>query len=69
MPASCCFAMRASAAKVAEAMGVTARTVEHLKRRFVEEGLDPTLTRKTPAKPRDVDFDGAFDARITQLAC
>ena len=56
-------------AKVAEAMGVTTRTVEHLKRRFVEEGLDSALTRKTSTKPRGVNFDGAFDARITQLAC
>jgi len=56
-------------AKVAEAMGVTARTVEHLKRRFVEEGLASALARKPAAKPRDVTFDGAFDARITALAC
>jgi len=56
-------------AKVAEAMGVTARTVEHLKRRFVEEGLASALARKPAAKPRDVTFDAAFDARITALAC
>ena len=56
-------------AKVAEAMGVSSRTVEHLKQRFVEEGLESALVRKPLSKPRDVTFDGAFDARITRLAC
>ena len=55
--------------KVAEAMGVTSSTVEHLKQRFVEEGLESALVRKTQAKPRGITFDGAFDARITTLAC
>ena len=55
--------------KIAEAMGVSARTVEHLKQRFVEEGLDSALIRKPSRKPRDITFDGAFDARITTIAC
>jgi transposase len=56
-------------ADVAEALGVTARTIEHLKRRFVEEGLESALMRKPRARPREVTFDGAFDARLTALAC
>jgi transposase len=56
-------------ADVAEALGVTARTIEHLKQRFVEEGLEVALIRKPLFKPRDRTFDGAFDARITALAC
>lgn len=54
---------------VAEALGVSSRTVEHLKQRFVEEGLEAALVRKPAAKPREVTFDGAFDARLTALAC
>ena len=48
-------------ADVAKAMGVTSRMIEHLKQRFVEEGLTAALQRKereTP--PREVKFDGAF---------
>ena len=56
-------------ADVAAALGVTSRTVEHLKQRFVEEGLEKALARKPHRKPRDVTFDGAFDARLTALAC
>ena len=54
----------------AEAMGVTPRTIEHLKKRFVEEGLAAALERRQPDKPpREVTFDGAFEARLIALAC
>lgn len=56
-------------ADVAEALGVTTRTIEHLKARFVEEGFESALVRKTPVKPPKLTFDGAFDARLTALAC
>ncbi|MCK4507234.1 MAG: IS630 family transposase [Desulfuromonadales bacterium] len=55
---------------VAEALGVTSRTIEHLKQRFVEEGFEAALVRKPREKPpRDVVFDGAFEARLIALAC
>jgi len=56
-------------ADVAAALGVTTRTIEHLKQRFVEEGLEAALARKAHRKPREATFDGAFDARLTALAC
>jgi transposase len=57
-------------ADVAEALGVTGRTIEHLKKRFVEDGLEAALERKPREKPpREVRFDGAFEARLIALAC
>ncbi len=57
-------------ADVAEALGVTTRTIEHLKERFVEDGLEAALERKPREKPpREVIFDGAFEARLIALAC
>jgi len=57
-------------ANTAEAMGVTPRTIEHLKKRFVEEGFEAALARKRPEKPpREVIFGGAFEARLIALAC
>jgi transposase len=57
-------------AEVAEALGITSRTIEHLKQRFVENGLEAALERKVRDKPpRDVKFDGAFEARLIALAC
>ncbi len=56
--------------KVAEALGVTPRSLEHLKKRFVEQGLSAALERKermTP--PREIQFGGEFEAQLLTLAC
>ncbi len=56
--------------KVAEAVGMTARSLEHLKKRFVEEGLAVAIERKerlTP--PREIQFGGEFEAHLIALAC
>ena len=57
-------------AGVATALGVTSRAIEHLRKRFVEEGLEAALERKPRENPpREVIFDGAFEARLVALAC
>lgn len=57
-------------ADTAEALGVTNRTIEHLKKRFVEDGLEAALERKPREKPpREVVFGGEFEARLIALAC
>jgi transposase len=57
-------------ADAAEALGISSRSIEHLKKRFVEDGLDAALERKPREKPpREVTFDGAFEARLIALAC
>lgn len=56
-------------ADTAEAMGVTCRTIDFLKQRYVEEGLNAVLQRRRPTRPpRNVVFDGAFEARLIALA-
>lgn len=57
-------------ATVAEALGMTPRTLEHLKKRFVEEGLSAAIERKQRVKPpREIQFGGEFEARLLALAC
>jgi hypothetical protein len=59
-----------SVADTSAAMGVTPRTIEHLKKRFVERGLSAALERRQSEKPpREVTFDGAFEAHLIALAC
>ena len=53
----------------AKALGVSSRTIEHVKKRFVEEGLDCAIERKVSTGKPNIKFDGEFDARIMQLAC
>ncbi|MGO9532056.1 MAG: helix-turn-helix domain-containing protein [Syntrophobacteraceae bacterium] len=38
-------------ADTAEAMGVTPHTIEHLKKRFVDDGLAAALERRQPEQP------------------
>jgi len=55
---------------VSTAVGLSDRTLEHLKKRFVEDGLDSALERKereTP--PREIVFGGEFEAQLVKLAC
>ncbi len=57
-------------ARVAEALGITSRSLEKLKKRFVEEGLPFAIERKkriTP--PREIQFGGEFEAKLLALAC
>jgi len=56
-------------ADVAAALGVTTRTVEHIKERFAEEGMEAAIERRPEKGPRAATFDGAFAARLTKLAC
>jgi len=56
--------------KVSEALGTTTRSLEHLKKRFVEEGPEAAIERKkreTP--PREIQFGGEFEAQLLALAC
>jgi len=56
-------------ADVAAALGVSTRTIEHIKERFVEEGMEAAIERRPESGPREVAFDGAFAARLAKLAC
>jgi hypothetical protein len=56
--------------RIAEALGITARSVENTKRRLVDGDMTLALDRKkrdTP--PRESIFDGEKEARLIALAC
>jgi len=56
--------------QIAESFGVGVRTVERIRQRLVERGLEDALVRRQrehPARPRKLD--GAAEARLVALAC
>ena len=56
--------------QVITALGISERALIYLKKRFVEEGMLEALERKERVKPpREILFDGAFEARLLALAC
>jgi transposase len=57
-------------ARIAEALEVNVNTVERLRERFVEQGLDAALGRKKQERPsRERILDGRAEARLIALAC
>jgi transposase len=56
--------------QIAEALEVSTDTVERVRQRFVELGLDAALDRKRRERPpREIKLDGRAEARLIALAC
>ena len=56
--------------RIAEAVEVSGATVERVRRRFVEHGLDAALVRKPQDRPsRLPKLDGRAEAHLVALAC
>lgn len=56
--------------RIAEAVAVGRATVERVRQRFVEQGLDAALGRKPQDRPsRERKLDGRAEARLIALAC
>lgn len=58
-------------ADISSAPGITSRALDHLKKRFVEEGISVALVGKPRDKQprREVVFAGAFLGGLTALVC
>ena len=57
-------------AEVARALGITTRSIEMVRRRFVEQGLEACLARKKQERPSvEPIFDGKKEAKLIALAC
>ena len=59
-----------SDSRIAEAVEVGTATVERVRKRFVEQGLEAALVRKPQERPsRLTALDGRAEARLIALAC
>lgn len=56
-------------AGIAEALNVDVRTVERVRQRFVEQGLEAALVPKPTGRVYARLLDGAQEARLIALAC
>lgn len=55
--------------KIAESYEVSVRTVERLRERFVNEGLEVALNGKKREPKREKTFDGEVEAHLLALRC
>jgi transposase len=54
---------------IAAAVEVSRPTVERVRKQFVQEGLEATLTRRPPDRVYQRKLDGTQEARLVALAC
>lgn len=56
--------------RIAEGLAVSVRSIEYLRKRFVEEGLEACLApKKRPFPPVAPKFDGRKEAKLVAVAC
>ena len=54
---------------IAREVQVGSATIERVRRRFVEEGLEASLDPRRPDQPREHKIDGEVEAHLIALAC
>jgi hypothetical protein len=56
--------------KISEALGISSGTINSLKKHIVMNGFEGAFERKQRENPpREVRYDGTFDAHVVALAC
>ena len=55
--------------RIAEAFGVTERSIENWRRQAVEDGPESLLERQYPSRPEKLKLNGEGQARLARLAC
>lgn len=55
--------------EIAKALDVAQPTVGRIRKRYVTEGLDTALNRKTPNRQYERKIDGAAEAHLIALTC
>jgi hypothetical protein len=55
--------------QLAEALPVSTRKIERIKKRFVEEGFNAALGRRKPDRPHERKVDGDLEAHLVALSC
>ena len=56
-------------ADIVQALGVHQRTVERVREKCVEQGIEAALNHTRPQKRRSKVLDGKAEAQLVQLAC
>lgn len=56
-------------ADIAQALGVSQRTVERIREKCVMSGIEAALNHTRSQKKKEKILDGAAEARLVQLAC
>ena len=63
------FAEKVTNEQISKVLKVGMRTIDRIKKRFIEDGMEETLERKPTSRTYDVKADGDVEARLVTLCC
>jgi len=63
------YSNKVTNAKISEVLKVGMRTIDRVKKRFVEEGFDACLSRKPTTRIYERKVDGDVEAKLVSIAC
>jgi transposase len=63
------YSEKATNSEISKILKVGMRTIDRIKKRFVEEGFDAILERKPTSREYEKKADGDFEARVVALSC
>jgi transposase len=63
------FSKRVTNAEISKVLKVGMRTIDRVKKRFVEEGFEACLRRKPTTRIYDKKVDGDVEAHLISIAC
>lgn len=63
------YAEKVTNEQISKVLKVGMRTIDRVKRRFIEDGMEATLERKPTSRIYDVKADGDVEARLVTLCC
>ena len=55
--------------QISKVLKVGMRTIDRVKKRFIEEGLEAVLERRVSSRIYDIKIDGDVEAKLVQLCC
>ena len=55
--------------QISKILKVGMRTIDRVKKRFIEEGFEAVLERRTSSRVYDVKLDGDVEAKLVKLCC
>ena len=63
------YAEKVTNEQISKVLKVGMRTIDRIKGRFIEDGMEATLERKPTTRTYDVKADGEVEAKLVTLCC
>ena len=63
------YSEKATNAEIVKILKIGMRTIDRIKKRFVEDGFDAVLERKPTSREYERKADGDFEAQLVTLSC